>query len=88
VKCIILERKLNRRKAVFLLAKIDEILAWGQAKKRERDAQTEIDPSVHLASGLQGAKYIGRIATGRNGQRDIAALRQGPQLGAKISSKP
>ena len=31
------EPKLNRRRAVFVLAKIDEILAWEQRSERERD---------------------------------------------------
>jgi len=30
--------KLNERRALFVLAKIDEILAWERAKERERDA--------------------------------------------------
>ena len=31
--------KLNRRRALFVLAKIDEILAWEKAKERERDVR-------------------------------------------------
>src|SRR6202451_4855865 len=31
------EPKLNRRRALFVLDKIDEILAWEKAKERERD---------------------------------------------------
>ena len=31
--------KLNRRRAVFVLTKIDEILAWEQASDRERDSR-------------------------------------------------
>src|SRR5450631_2826224 len=31
--------KLNRRRAVFVLCKIDEILAWEQATDRERDTR-------------------------------------------------
>jgi len=31
--------KLNRRRAAFVLCKIDEILAWEQATERERDAR-------------------------------------------------
>ena len=31
--------KLNRRRAVFVLAKIDEILAWEQSTERERDTR-------------------------------------------------
>jgi hypothetical protein len=31
--------KLNRRRALFVLAKIDEILAWEQAMERERDTR-------------------------------------------------
>src|SRR5579872_812297 len=31
--------KLNRRRAVFVLSKIDEILAWERAMERERDSK-------------------------------------------------
>jgi hypothetical protein len=31
--------KLNRRRALFVLAKIDEILAWEQRKETERDTK-------------------------------------------------
>ena len=31
--------KLNRRRAVFVLSKIDEILAWEKATDRERDSK-------------------------------------------------
>ena len=31
--------KLNRRRAVFVLSKIDEILAWEKAMERERDSK-------------------------------------------------
>ena len=31
--------KLNRRRAVFVLSKIDEILAWENAKEREKDVR-------------------------------------------------
>ena len=31
--------KLNRRRAVFVLSKIDEILAWEKAMDRERDSK-------------------------------------------------
>jgi hypothetical protein len=31
--------KLNRRRAVFVLAKIDEILVWEQGMDRERDTR-------------------------------------------------
>ena len=31
--------KLNRRRALFVLDKIDEILAWEKAKERERDVR-------------------------------------------------
>jgi hypothetical protein len=31
--------KLNRRRAVFVLSKIDEILAWERATERERDSK-------------------------------------------------
>ena len=31
--------KFNRRRAVFVLGKIDEILAWEQQKERERDTR-------------------------------------------------
>ena len=33
------EPKLNRRRALFVLDKIDEILAWEKAKERERDVR-------------------------------------------------
>jgi hypothetical protein len=35
----LVEPKLNRRRAAFVLCKIDEILAWEQAAERERDAR-------------------------------------------------
>jgi hypothetical protein len=31
--------KLNRRRALFVLGKIDEILAWGQQRETERDTK-------------------------------------------------
>jgi hypothetical protein len=31
--------KFNRRRAVFVLGKIDEILAWEQQKETERDTK-------------------------------------------------
>ncbi len=31
--------KLNRRRALFVLAKIDVILAWEQSMERERDSR-------------------------------------------------
>ena len=31
--------KLNRRRALFVLDKIDEILAWEKAKEREKDVR-------------------------------------------------
>ena len=31
--------KLNRRRALFVLAKIDEILSWEKGMERERDAR-------------------------------------------------
>ena len=31
--------KLNRRRAVFVLSKIDEILSWDKARERERDSK-------------------------------------------------
>ena len=31
--------KLNRRRAVFVLSKIDEILTWDKARDRERDSK-------------------------------------------------
>jgi hypothetical protein len=31
--------KLNHRRAVFVLAKIDEILSWEQRSERERDTR-------------------------------------------------
>ena len=31
--------KLNRKRALFVLTKIDEILAWEQAKESERDTR-------------------------------------------------
>ena len=31
--------KLNRRRAVFVLSKIDEILAWEKAMERDRDSK-------------------------------------------------
>ena len=31
--------KFNRRRALFVLGKIDEILAWEQRKKTERDTK-------------------------------------------------
>ena len=31
--------KLNRRRAVFVLTKIDEILAWEKQKEAERDTR-------------------------------------------------
>ena len=31
--------KLNRKRALFVLAKIDEILAWEQQKEAERDTR-------------------------------------------------
>ncbi len=31
--------KLNRERAKFVLAKIDEILAWEQRKEKERDTK-------------------------------------------------
>ena len=31
--------KLNRRRAVFVLSKIDEILSWEKATERERDSK-------------------------------------------------
>ena len=31
--------KFNRRRAVFVLGKIDEILAWEQRKETERDSK-------------------------------------------------
>ena len=31
--------KLNRRRAVFVLSKIDEILAWERAADQERDSR-------------------------------------------------
>ena len=31
--------KLNRRRALFVLGKIDEILAWEKAKEQERDVR-------------------------------------------------
>ena len=31
--------KLNRRRALFVLSKIDEILAWEQRKEAERDTR-------------------------------------------------
>jgi hypothetical protein len=31
--------KLNRRRAVFVLSKIDEILSWEKATDRERDSK-------------------------------------------------
>ena len=33
------EPKLNRRRALFVLDKIDEILAWEKAKEREKDVR-------------------------------------------------
>ena len=33
------EPKLNRRRALLVLDKIDEILAWEKAKDRERDVR-------------------------------------------------
>jgi hypothetical protein len=35
----LLAPKLNRRRAVFVLSKIDEILAWERATDRERDSK-------------------------------------------------
>ena len=49
--------KLNRRRAVFVLSKIDEILAWEKAADQERDSRfvdlgrylkRTKDPSVRL----------------------------------------
>jgi hypothetical protein len=31
--------KLNRRRAMFVLSKIDEILSWERATERERDSK-------------------------------------------------
>ena len=33
------EPKLNRRRALFVLDKIDEILSWERTKERERDVR-------------------------------------------------
>jgi hypothetical protein len=34
-----LARELNRRRAVFVLGKIDEILSWEKTKEQEKDAR-------------------------------------------------
>jgi hypothetical protein len=36
---MLLAPKLNRRRAVFVLSKIEEILAWDRAMDRERDSK-------------------------------------------------
>jgi hypothetical protein len=36
---LLLAPKLNRRRAVFVLSKIDEILSWERAMDRERDSK-------------------------------------------------
>src|SRR6266403_1366967 len=36
---VLVAAKLNRRRAVFVLSKIDEILAWEKATDRERDSR-------------------------------------------------
>jgi hypothetical protein len=38
-KAIPMAPKLNRRRALFVLDKIDEILAWEKAKEREKDVR-------------------------------------------------
>jgi hypothetical protein len=36
---VVVAAKLNRRRAVFVLSKIDEILSWDKATDRERDSK-------------------------------------------------
>ena len=43
--------KLNRRRAVFVLGKIDEILAWEQKKETERDTKFGKRPVVTVWTG-------------------------------------
>ena len=44
--------KLDRRRALFVLDKIDEILAWEKAKERERDVRfVELGPISVRSSG-------------------------------------
>jgi hypothetical protein len=46
--------RLNRRRALFVTTKIDEILAWEQRKEGERDTKCgfrEYPPTVPLRTG-------------------------------------
>jgi hypothetical protein len=45
--------KLNHRRAVFVLSKIDEILAWEQLKEGERDTKF-VELGRHLCEVLAG----------------------------------
>ena len=46
--------KLNRRRAVFVLSKIDEILAWEKAMERERDSKF-----------VELGRYLCKVRTGQ-----------------------
>ena len=48
--------KLNRRRAAFVLCKIDEILAWEQATDRERDTRF-VDLGRYLCEVRAGRRY-------------------------------
>ena len=45
--------KFNRRRALFVLGKIDEILAWEQRKETERDPKF-VEPGRYLCEVLAG----------------------------------
>jgi hypothetical protein len=46
--------KLNRRRALFVLSKIDEILAWEQRVEHERDTQF-VELGRYLAKFVPGS---------------------------------
>ena len=48
-----IEPKLNRRRALFVLDKIDEILAWEKAKEREKDVRF-VDLGRYLCETREG----------------------------------
>jgi len=45
--------KFNRRRALFVLARIDEILAWEQRKETERDTKF-VELGRHLCEARAG----------------------------------
>ena len=63
--------KLNRRRAVFVLSKIEEILAWEKATERERDSKF-VELGRYLCEVRAGQHWRVNCTVGAQSQHDAA----------------